>query len=102
MAKDTIETIRAAELSALKIEKEAADKAETIISKAMEEAGRIAATMRDEVVLEAENKLLEARKQVERMLEEAEKGAEEAIKALENLAQENEQSAIDLVISELV
>jgi len=102
MAKDTVQAIRVAELRASRIEEQAAEEYEAVISKARDEAGRLFDSMKADALAKAEKELTAAEEKSKGMLKEATENAENAINELRELSRKNEAVAIESLLVELI
>ncbi len=102
MAIETVQAVRQAEINAAEIEKEAIKKRDAILSKAQEDAKEIVINMTKEALDKAELDLKKARQQGDRLMETAVQNAEKEVSLLKEMVKSKEQSAIDLVLSEVI
>jgi V/A-type H+-transporting ATPase subunit G/H len=102
MAKETIQSVRQAELNAVNREKEAIQKKEEIKIKAQQEAGRIIESRMKLAKEEAERNLSAANRQGEQLMELTKQRVEKEIAAMKALAKQKEEAAINLVLSSIV
>ncbi|MDF2472659.1 MAG: hypothetical protein K0R92_172 [Lachnospiraceae bacterium] len=102
MAKETVQAVRQAELNAAQAEKEATLKRDEIILKAHEEAKTIIVTMTKDAAKNGEESLSLVQSQGEELLKAAELKAEKEILLLKEMVKSKEQTAINLILSEVV
>jgi V/A-type H+-transporting ATPase subunit G/H len=102
MAKETIQSIRQAELKAEQIEKDAYDKHEELINKALDEAKTIVSNMTNEAKLQGSKELELAKSQGKSIMDEVVERAEKEIMLLKELSKGKEKEAIQLVLSEII
>ena len=102
MAKETVQAVREAELNATQIEKNAEIKRAFIISKAQEDAETAISSTTTNARLKLNQELEQMKLQVEKLMEEAEQKALMDIVVLKEVAQKNERTAIDIVISTII
>lgn len=102
MAKETIQAVRNAELSATKLEKEAIQKKEAILLEAQQNAKKLAATLIDVAQDKAIRDVEEAVRQGVELTESAKQNVEKEICFMREMVKSKEQAAIDLVISNVV
>jgi len=102
MAKETVEAVRQAELRAQEKEKEALQKKEAIISEAEKKAKELIASMVKEANAKADKDLANARTRADEIIKEARAKSEKEIVLVKELAKMKEESAINLVLSEVI
>jgi hypothetical protein len=102
MAKETVQAVRQAELNAAQAEKDAIIQRDAMILKAQEDAKVIISTMTKEALNNAELNLKQAQIQGEELLKAAELKAEKEILLLKEMTKSKEQTAINLILSEVV
>lgn len=102
MAKETVQTIRKAEIAATEAEKEALKKKEAIILEAQQKASEMTDAMINGVQDKAQKEYEKAVQKGREMTEAARLGAEREISILKELVKNKEEAAIDLVISTVV
>ncbi len=102
MAKEIVQTVRKAELSAEKLEKDAQKQKEIMISQAKQKAKELSVKLLNDAQAQADNDIKEAERQSNHLLQEASKEAEKEVSFLMEMAKIKEQAAIDLVISNVV
>jgi V/A-type H+-transporting ATPase subunit G/H len=102
MAKETVQTIRKAEIAAVDAEREALKKKEAILLEAQQKARDMAAAMVNGAQDKAQKEYDKAIEKGKAMTEAARLGAEKEIAVLKEIVKSKEQTAIDLVISTVV
>lgn len=102
MAKETVQAVRNAEMSAAKMEKEALGKKETIIAEAHKKAKELSDFMVKEAQAKADKDIKEALHKSNIILEKAKEEAEKEVGLLIEMAKTKEDAAIDLVISNVI
>ena len=102
MAKETVQAVRNAELSAVKKEKEVIQKKEAILVEAQQTAKKIIASMTNKAQDKAGRDLEEAVRQGVELTESAKQKVEKEICFIKEMVKSKEQAAIDLVISNVV
>lgn len=102
MAKETVEAVRQAELNAAKLEREAALKRDAILQKASEDAKLLISTKTKEALEHASKELHKADLEGEKLMDLAVKKAEQEINLLKELVKQKENTAIDLVLKEVI
>lgn len=102
MAIETVQAVRQAEINAAETEKEALKKRDAILSKAQEDAKNLVISMTKDANNKAEADLMQARQQGDILMETAVQKAEKEVSILKEMVKRKEQSAIDLVISEVI
>lgn len=102
MAQDTIEAIRAAELTAEQIEKNAAREVTAIIADANNKVVLQRAAVTKIATEKAQTNLAKAKRQGEQQMATALREAEAEQAALQKSAAANEPKAIRLILSELI
>ena len=102
MAKETIETIRQAEIRAEQREKDAQAKAEEIVAKAHEEAESMQKSMTGKAREEAAAALKKAGAQGEEMMAQAQREVEQEVLNLQKEISLKESQAVSMIVAELV
>jgi len=102
VAIEIVQAVRQAEQDAGRLEKEASIKAEAIIQKANEEGKSLVTAMTREILAQAEKELEQAQLQGSELMVTAVQKAEKEILLLKEIVKSKEQTAIDLVLSEVV
>ena len=102
MAKETVKAVRNAELSAIRIEKDAASKKEAIISQASQDAKTIVTSMTSKAQEKAEKDLKAATNKGVEIIEAAKADMEKEVLQLMKKVKEKEKYSIELVISHVV
>lgn len=102
MAQDTVQAVRQAELNAAQKEKEAVQKAESILSEAHREARLFVESKVKEALQMSEVKRKEAEKKSADLLEAAKVKADQEVFLLKEMVHGKEQAAIDYIISSLI
>ncbi len=102
MAIEIVQAVRQAEQDAGRLEKEASVKADVIIQKANEEGKLLVSAMTREILAKAEKDLAQAQLQGSELMVTAVQKAEKEILLLKEIVKSKEQTAIDLVLSEVI
>ncbi|QHQ61737.1 hypothetical protein Ana3638_13930 [Anaerocolumna sedimenticola] len=102
MANEIVQAVRQAEQEAVKIEKEAIQKAETMIQKANIDAKQLISSMTKEVLAKSQKDLEQAQLHGEELMVTAVQKAEKEILLLKEIVKSKEQNAIELVLSEVI
>jgi len=102
MAKETVQAVRQAELNAVQIEKDANTQREAILLEAQQNAKTMITSMTKEAIAKAESDLGAAKHQGTETLEAAKLRAETEVLLIKEMIKEKEQSAIDLVLSNVI
>lgn len=102
MAKETIQSIKQAELKAEQIEKDAFDKHEELINKALDEVKTIVFNMTNDAKLQSSKELELAKGQGKSIMDEVVERAEKEIMLLKELSKGKEKEAIKIVLSEII
>ena len=102
MAKETVQAVRQAELNAANIEKDAAVKTESIVSKALEDSKLLVAARTKEALFNADEMKKQAQSEGAALIESAVLRAEQEILLLKEDVKIKEKAAINLILSELV
>ncbi len=102
MAKETVQAVRQAELTAVGLEKEAVINGEAIILKAQEDAKTLIAAKTKEARLKADEDKKQAQLEGAELLKSADLRAEQEILLLKEMGKNKERAAIDLVLSEVL
>lgn len=102
MTKETIQSIKKAELKAEQIGRDAHGESEELIHNAIKEGQTIVSNMAKEAKLQSKKELEAANNQGKRLMEEVLEKTEKEIVLLKELAKGKEKEAIQLVISEIV
>lgn len=102
MAKETVQAVKNAELSAIQIEKDAACQKEAILSQAVQDAKAIVTSMTSKALEKAEQDLQAATQEGEELIEAAKADMKKDVLQLAKNVKEKEKSAIELVISHMV
>jgi V/A-type H+/Na+-transporting ATPase subunit G/H len=102
VAIEIVQAVRQAEQDAAKLEKEAALKAEAIIQKANEDAKSLISSMTKEVLAKAEKDLEQVQLQGAELMVTAVQKAEKEILLLKEIVKGKEETAINLVLSEVI
>ena len=99
MAKETIQSIKEAELKAEQIGRDAHRESEELIHNAIKEGQTIVSNMEKETKLQSKKELEAANNQGKRLMKEVLEKTEKEIVLLKELAKGKEKEAIQLVIS---
>jgi len=102
MAKETVEAVRQAELKAQEKEKEALGKKEAILSEAEKKAKELIASMTKQAYAKADKDLEKAKSRADEIINEAKLRSEKEILIIRELAKMKEESAISLILSEVL
>jgi len=102
MAKETVQAVRQAELNAAQFEKNANMQREAILQEAEQNAKTMINSMTREAIEKAESNLSAARHRGTETLEAAKLRAETEVLLIKEMIKEKEQSAIDLVLSNVI
>jgi V/A-type H+-transporting ATPase subunit G/H len=102
MALETVQAVRNAELKASQMEKDALQQKEAIILKAEQEREQIISSMTKDALEKSVKDLEEANRQAKVRLEKAVMQAENEIILLKEMVKNKEQSAIKLVLEEVI
>lgn len=102
MAKETVQAIKNAELSAAKLENEANRKKEEILLTAQQDAKKLISSMTNEMQEKAGRDMAETVQRSKAVMEAARLNAEKEIELLKEMVKSKEQAAIDLVISNVI
>lgn len=102
MAKETVQAVRQAELSAAQIEKNAIVKQDEILTGAQQKAKEILKSTTKEAQKKAELELQEAEKTGAELVEAAKVRAEKEILLMKEMTKSKEQAAINLILSEVI
>jgi V/A-type H+/Na+-transporting ATPase subunit G/H len=102
VAIEIVQAVRQAEQDAERIEKEASLKAEAIVQKANEDAKELIVSMTKEILGIVEKDLKQAEHQGEELMVTAVQKSDKEILLLNEMVKSKEQSAIDLVLSEVI
>lgn len=102
MTIEIVQAVRQAEQDAGRIEKEAYVKADVIIQKANEEGKLLVSAMTREILEKAEKDLEQAQLQGSELMVTAVQKAEKEILLLKEIVKSKEQTAIALVLSEVI
>lgn len=101
MALDTIDKVREAELSAEKAEKAAADEADGIVARAVEDAGALKAERTQESRKKADAAVSEASRHGDALMADATLEAGRSVEDLRSLVIPREDAAISLILDDL-
>lgn len=102
MAKETVHAVRQTEIRAAQMEKEAFQRAETILLDAQKNAGQLVAEMTKKALEKAEKDLAATNQRGQTLLESSKVKAESEILIMKELAERKETEAINLVISSVI
>jgi hypothetical protein len=102
VAIEIVQAVRQAEQDAERVEKEASLKAEAIVQKANEDAKALLLSMTKETLGNSEKDLKQAKLKGAELLVFAAQKSEKEIHLLKEMVKSKEQSAIDLVLSEVI
>ncbi|WFR55316.1 hypothetical protein QA584_17090 [Anaerocolumna sp. AGMB13025] len=102
MAIEIVQAVRKAEQDAYGKEKETFQQAEAIVQKANEDAKVLISSITKEVLSKAENDLKQAELQGAELMVTAVQKAEKEILLLKEIVKSKEQTAIELVLSEVL
>ena len=102
MAKETVQAVRKAEISAEKMERDALQKKEAIISEAQQQARELLSSSLKKAQEKADNDTREAVRRSDIILEEAREEAKKEVLLLIEMAKTKEQAAISMVISNVL
>lgn len=102
MAIETVEAVRQAEMKAAQLEKEAAQKKDTILLDAQQNAKNLIASMTKEALAKAEDALKKVNLQGTEMVQAAKVKAESEVHLMKEMVKGKEENAINLVISHVI
>lgn len=102
MAKKTVQAVRQTELEAEKMEKDALAKKEEILAQAHLTAKSLTTSMTQDAMKKAEQNLKTAKLQANEIMEASGQRAENEVLLLEEMLKSKEESAIDLILSNVI
>lgn len=102
MAIETVQAVRQAEINAAETEKEAIKRRDAILSKAQEEAKTVEIKITKAALDKADADLKQAGQQGDLLMKAAVQKAEKEVSLLKEMVKCKEQSAIDLILSEVI